>query len=146
MDFHHILVPVDMSEHARAALGAAADLARATGARLHLLHAHGLSEAEFRYLRYMSEGIEREVAQTSRRELEQWAERFAPDGVETELHTSALEPREAILAAADEVGADLIAMGTHGRSGLKRMLMGSVTEFVVRSAPCPVLTVRASGG
>ena len=43
---------------------------------------------------------------------------------------------------ARELGADLIVMGTHGRTGLRRLLMGSVAERVVREAPCPVLTVR----
>jgi nucleotide-binding universal stress UspA family protein len=47
------------------------------------------------------------------------------------------------LETADEYNADLIVMGTHGRSGIGRLLLGSVTEEVLRKAPCPVLTVKA---
>ena len=52
------------------------------------------------------------------------------------------EPALVILAVAQETGADLIVMGTHGRTGLRRLLMGSVAEQVVRKASCPVLTIR----
>jgi nucleotide-binding universal stress UspA family protein len=52
------------------------------------------------------------------------------------------DPRDVINEAAKELGADLIVMATHGRRGVSRMLLGSVTELVVRSAPCPVLCVR----
>jgi nucleotide-binding universal stress UspA family protein len=54
------------------------------------------------------------------------------------------DAREVIDNVAEKIGADLIAMGTHGRRGVKRMLLGSVAESVVRSAPCPVLTIRPS--
>lgn len=54
------------------------------------------------------------------------------------------EPADAILRAAHEVGSDLIVMGTHGRTGLDRFLLGSVAEAVLRRAHCPVVTVRAS--
>jgi universal stress protein A len=54
------------------------------------------------------------------------------------------DPAEVILAIAHEIGADLIIMGTHGRTGVDRLLMGSVAEQVVRKSPCPVLTVRAA--
>jgi universal stress protein A len=53
------------------------------------------------------------------------------------------DPRSVIEAAAKKLNADLIVMGTHGRRGLRRMLIGSVAESVVRNAPCPVLLVRA---
>jgi len=54
------------------------------------------------------------------------------------------DPREAILATVKEVGADLIIMGTHGRRGFARALIGSVAEAIVRASPAPVLTVRAA--
>jgi nucleotide-binding universal stress UspA family protein len=54
------------------------------------------------------------------------------------------EPASVILEVAREIGADLIVMGTHGRTGLRHLLMGSVAEQVVRGAPCPVLTLRTS--
>jgi nucleotide-binding universal stress UspA family protein len=54
------------------------------------------------------------------------------------------DPAQAINEAAAEIGADLIVMGTHGRTGLSRLLMGSVAEEVLRTAPCPVMTIRGS--
>jgi nucleotide-binding universal stress UspA family protein len=55
----------------------------------------------------------------------------------------AADPRDLILAAAARVDADLIVMGTHGRRGLSRFVLGSVAEDVVRRSPCPVLAVRS---
>ena len=52
------------------------------------------------------------------------------------------DARDVIDRVAELIGADLIVMGTHGRRGVRRMLLGSIAESVVRSAPCPVLTVR----
>jgi nucleotide-binding universal stress UspA family protein len=53
------------------------------------------------------------------------------------------DPAQEILHTAEETKADLIVMGTHGRTGLRRLLMGSVAEVVLRKAPCPVLTVKS---
>ena len=55
------------------------------------------------------------------------------------------DPADVILQTAEQIGCDLIVLGTHGRTGLRRLLMGSVAERVLRHAVCPVLTVRASG-
>jgi nucleotide-binding universal stress UspA family protein len=64
-------------------------------------------------------------------------------GVQTEEHLSPLFPPEGIAESAAEVGADLIVMGTRGLTGFKHVLLGSVAERTVRTAPCPVLTVKA---
>lgn len=61
---------------------------------------------------------------------------------EVEVVVRPLAIGEAIVARADELHADLIVMGTHGRTGVKRMVLGSVADHVVRHAPCPVLTMR----
>ncbi len=139
MPFHKILVPVDMSPHSRAALELAGELVQRTGGTIHLLNAYGLREGESAYRASMSPQVEAQVASNSERELSEWAKRFAPAGVK--MRVSPQEPRYAILEAAEELDADLIVMGTHGRTGIKHLLMGSIAEFVVRSAPCPVLTV-----
>jgi len=141
MPIRRILVPVDMSEYSRAALEVAAEIARGCGAELHLMNAYGLSSSDYPYIAYISPRMEREVVENSRRELEEWTKRFAPGDVSVEQHTSPKEPRLAVLAFAEEIGADLIVMGTHGRSGFKRMLLGSVAEHTVRASKCPVLTV-----
>ncbi len=139
MTFQTILVPVDMSDCSRLALESASELAKLSGGKLHLLYAYGLSPSEYPYLAYLSDQVEREVAKTANREIAEWAERFAPS--DAEIHTSPEDARRAILALAKELDADLVVMGTHGRSGIKKMLMGSVAEFILRSAECPVLTV-----
>ena len=141
MTIRRILVPVDMSEYSRAALEVACELARACQADLHLMHAYGLSSSDYPYMAYMSTDVERHVVENSRRELEEWSKRCVPGDLPPKLHTSPKEPRVAVLEAAEELEADLIVMGTHGRSGLKRVLLGSVAEYVVRSATRPVLTV-----
>ncbi|HEX2658474.1 MAG TPA: universal stress protein [Polyangia bacterium] len=61
---------------------------------------------------------------------------------EVEVVVRPLAIGESIVARADELHADLIVMGTHGRTGVKRMVLGSVADHVVRHAPCPVLTMR----
>jgi len=65
-----------------------------------------------------------------------------PDDIRAERRFARGDPAEQILRVANEIHADLIVMGTHGRTGLERLLMGSVAEQVLRQAPCPVLTVR----
>jgi nucleotide-binding universal stress UspA family protein len=64
------------------------------------------------------------------------------DDIDHEHRSLKGSPAEAIVDCAKEVGADFIVMGTHGRTGLARVLMGSVAEAVVRQAPCPVVTVK----
>jgi len=74
--------------------------------------------------------------------VERVAEQF--DGIETHTAVRTGTPHETILEYADEVGADMVVMSTHGRSGIDRFLIGSVTEKVVRLADVPILTVRAA--
>lgn len=82
------------------------------------------------------------AAAWAEKELSSWATAAADAGlsVQTLLRTGA--PHEVIVAAAVELGADLIVLGTHGRGGINRALLGSVADRVVRLAACPVLTVR----
>ena len=141
MTIRRILVPVDMSECSRTALEVASEIARACQAELHLLNAYGLSSSDYPYMAYMNSDVEHHVIENSRRELEEWSKRFAPGDLGAKLHSNSREPRVAILEVANALNADLIVMGTHGRSGLKRVLLGSVAEYVVRAAKRPVLTV-----
>jgi universal stress protein A len=143
--FTDILVPIDYSEPADAALRIAAGLARGTHGRL--LVAHMLppvyTMAEFPILPVDAEWIGEE-----RTRLESYVrERLEPDG---EVPAFAVEvlvdtPFLGIVRLAAERRVDLIVIGTHGRSGLKRLVLGSVAERVVRLAPCPVLTVHDAG-
>jgi nucleotide-binding universal stress UspA family protein len=82
---------------------------------------------------------EREI----RRYLDAIGERLAQAGATPIIEVSFTKPVDEILHYAKQYGADLIAMATHGRSGLARFLFGSVTENVLRQAPCPMLVVRS---
>ena len=140
--YETILVPTDGSTAARKAVRHALDLAARVGASIHALSvvdtggyaSIGASGGD------VSERL-REVAE----EAVEWvatAARDAEVGVETVIREGS--PPAEIVARAEAVGADLIVMGTHGRRGIDRYLLGSVTERVVRTAPVPVLTVRTA--
>ncbi len=133
-----ILVPTDFSENSQRALQVACSLARDHGAILVLSAAAPPPPPVTESLLQSSEypGL---VAAT-RRDLEGVAATVTYLAVET--HVLGGEPGPAIVAIANDCDADLIVMGTHGRSGLNRMLMGSVAEYVLRHARCPVLTMK----
>jgi len=134
-----LVVALDFSPGSRAALLCAADLATRSGATLHLLHADVL-------FRSSGDGAPPDGVPSST--LRMRIERFATDALtsldELDIKISVVRdvnPSSAILRYVVEVNADLLVMGTHGRSGLSRLLMGSVAGTCVASAPCPVLTV-----
>lgn len=140
-----ILVPTDFSEDAQAALEAAADCLGlgAEGTRVILLHVYHVP-AEYRSygptssFAKFTEG----VAASFRERLETLAAPLRAEGRAVEVVCIQGIPPEAIVREAEERGADLIAMGTHGRSGVAHLLLGSTAERVVQHARCPVLTVR----
>jgi nucleotide-binding universal stress UspA family protein len=132
-----VLHPTDFSEHSDHAFRFACSVARDYGARLVLVHVvppplvHGEVVARRQPDGY-HEQLARELDRLQPRDPETPVERLLKDG----------DPAAVILRVAEEVPCDLIVMGTHGRTGLGRLLMGSVAEQVVRRAPCPVLTVK----
>ena len=133
-----ILHPTDFSAGADTAFRFARALARDYGARLVVLHAAALPPAAIvGGVMIPAPSVEQEPI----REQLRWRLADAPD-VNGEARLAEGDAAPAILRAAKDVGADLIVMGTHGRTGLGRLLMGSVAEQVVRKATCPVLTVK----
>jgi nucleotide-binding universal stress UspA family protein len=138
-----ILVATDFSEQADHALEYAAKLAAQLDAKIHLVHAisvpaMGVSEMGVAYSSMMIESQTR-AAQAA---LDALAARYRDRVSLAPTRLEVGDARDAIDLVAEQIGADLIVMGTHGRRGVKRLLLGSVAEAVVRSAPCPVLTVR----
>ena len=138
-----ILVPTDLSENAEEALDYACELARTLGAKLHLLNVIavpvvGVPELGMALTSTMIDTMVKD----NQSALDQLAARKAhlADMAPTLLRTG--DARDVINQTAKEIGADLIVVGTHGRRGVTRVLLGSVAETVVRTAPCPVLTVR----
>jgi nucleotide-binding universal stress UspA family protein len=142
--FARILVPVDFSSASTAALATATRLARDLGAGLVLLHvtveAPLYSEPPFSGRRIRD--VYRGAAEWARRRLDELSRRARVAGLDVRTDVRAGVPHREIVARANAVRAGLIVMGTHGRGGVERSLLGSVADRVVRTAPCPVLTVR----
>jgi len=141
--FAQILVPVDYSEPADAALRLAAELARAFKGRLLVLHllpleVYGLGE----YPIVSGDGVR--LAEETERLQAHVREVLEPHGPlpAYEVEVTWGSPYLHIVELAIERRVDLIVIGTHGRTGIKHVLLGSVAEKTVRLAPCPVLTVR----
>lgn len=138
-----ILYPTDFSDFSNAALPAALRLAEKHGAELHLLHAQVLHADDEAVIERSYE----ELAREARADLEVMAEGGEVGAVRlVPVVRRGISAAPAILEYAAEEDVDLIAMGTHGRRGLRRVLLGSVAEEVVRAAGCPVLAVRREEG
>ena len=138
----NILVPTDLSDGAEQALDYACELARTLGAKVHLLNVIGIPVLGVPELgmALTSTMIDSMIAD-NQKALDELAAAKGADG-EVVLKTG--DARDLILQTVKELDVDLIVMGTHGRRGIRRALLGSVTESIVRSATCPVLTVRRS--
>ena len=136
---HKILHPTDFSAQSRAAFDVACSLARDYGAELIIVHVHRPEPI------FAPDGIAVNIPAEEPFELRAKLAKIIPEDPRTkfEHHLLEGEPAEEILRIAKSEGADLIVLGTHGSTGLYRLLMGSVAESVLRKAPCPVLTVRA---
>lgn len=140
---HCILVPIDLDDSAAQVLDYAVALAAKLGATLHVLHV----------VPWPLLGADVPVAITGTamdemmgRERQAFDELVATHTAKLPLGSATVktgDARTAILAAAEEHRVDLIAMGTHGRRGVSRLVLGSVAESVARAAPCPVLLVRS---
>ncbi len=146
--FRKILVATDFSEPSDAARRMAVELARRLGAELEIVHveeplpAYAFAEGPLPDLPRLQE----EVRSWAERELEQQAKEARDAGVPVTTAILVGTPANAIVETARTDGADLIVVGSHGRTGLERVLLGSVAERIVRNAPCPVLTVRNTPG
>lgn len=137
-----ILVPIDIADESMQALTVAQSLARDHGASLVLV---SVAPPPAQLMEPFLPGMEYPgVLAEARRQLDATAAGVVDLPVET--HVLGGEPGPAIVALANDCGADLIIMETHGRTGLNRMLMGSVAEYVLRHARCPVLTMKPGTG
>jgi type II secretory ATPase GspE/PulE/Tfp pilus assembly ATPase PilB-like protein/nucleotide-binding universal stress UspA family protein len=137
-DIRQILVPVDFSEYCSIASAKAWHLAEKHDANVHLLHV--LTETPYSFPTPESQ-------RTKVRRSQENLDRLLPPWGEMQQQVFRLvrmgNPYEQIIEYAQQKCIDLIIMGTHGRSGVSRAVLGSVADRVVRSAPCPVMTVRA---
>jgi universal stress protein A len=143
MDIRHILTPTDFSDYSKKAISDAFELARTFGATLSLLHVLEPSPylGEFT-LPTMGEELLGDLERQASAALAQ----VLPDAQEAKTEVTRAvaigSPSQKIVETAEAEHVDLIVMATHGRTGLSHLLIGSVAERVVRTAPCPVLTIR----
>ena len=129
--------PADFSERSQYALWLACALARDYGARLIIVHVAAAPTLAY------GEGVVPPSPEELRAAAKEQLDRLPVPHANVERRLEQGHAATEILRVAQKVNADLIIMGTHGRTGLGRLLMGSVAEQVVRHAPCPVLTVKA---
>jgi nucleotide-binding universal stress UspA family protein len=145
--FRRILHASDFSPASRPAFRRALDLARANRARLTLVHVYST------YIPMMGEGyvgsaqvydkMIADIRTDAQRRLDRLVTQARKNGVRAKGLLLDGIPHDRIVRAARSTRADLIVLGTHGRTGLGRLFLGSVAARVVTLAPCPVLTVRA---
>ncbi|HTT70506.1 MAG TPA: universal stress protein [Anaeromyxobacteraceae bacterium] len=136
-----ICCPVDFSDPSRRALAEAGYLAAALDGELTVIHVHEPDPAPVETLRpplaeqaSLRPGLERR--------LQAWAQEAGPAARPCASRVLVGNPTLEILRFVQAEGVDVLVMGTHGRKGLRHMLLGSVAERVIRDAPCPVLVVR----
>ena len=143
IDVERILVPVDFSDHARAVLEWAAHLAEEHGSQIFLLHVYHLP-VEFQQLEgaYLPADFWANVKSEAEQQLGSYADDLRGRGLEVEALVREGYPATVIIEEACTQRADLVVIGTHGHTGLKHLLLGSIAERVVQKAPCPVLTVK----
>ena len=145
LKLHNILCPTDFSEFSDRAIRYACELAEKFGSELHLLNvlqdynavAPGTGETFAPFTDWLPELRKQSQEQLAKLPGPEWAAK-----VKVHRTTRVGAPIDEITKYATERHIDLIVQGTHGRRGIKHMLLGSVAENIVRYAPCPVLTVR----
>jgi len=137
--YKRILNPVDFDDNSTATIDVAAQFARQNGGEVFLLHVLPMIGSPAGGPAYME--LYQEEVHKSNTHLEALARKHL-DGVKYEVSTDIGNTVELILSAEKERKADLIVIGTHGRTGLARILVGSVAEAVLRGAECPVLAFR----
>lgn len=136
--YERILIPTDGSEGATVAAGQAVELAYRFEAALHAIYVIDTETGMDTDI----EGVFEAFEEAGRKAVDSVIDLADNAGVESVVAEVAQgRPPEVILAYADEHDIDMIVMGTHGRTGIDRLLLGSVTEEVVRKSPVPVLTV-----
>ena len=142
--FKHILASTDLSPESFAAVQYAAHLAEGQGAKMTIVHVPQTTTLLFTDFAPPVDlmSLDRSIETAGREMLEGWVRRHMKANTGVRIVIRAGVTHEVICRAAEEAGASLIVMATHGRRGLGHVILGSVTERVLRDAPCPVLVVR----
>ena len=149
--FNHILVPLDESELSESALGYVHKIA-SEGSHVTLLTVIVPPDMSINTMYRVPgqpeipvdinyEGVERQLRVQAEEYLRAKAKQLAHTGAQVEILVQAGQPADLIVENAKELGVDVIVMATHGRSGISRWLLGSVTQKVLSAAPCPVFVI-----
>jgi nucleotide-binding universal stress UspA family protein len=144
-----ILVPTDLSENSQPAICLALSLAKALGSKVTFLYVWppeftfeaDMKASQDEHFKHVRDAVLAE----HKKALEDFVARYECGGVPVNCVLKSGPPFLEIIMTAKEIEADLILMGTHGRSGLAHVFIGSVAEKVVRRAHCPVMTVKPEG-
>ncbi len=140
-----ILVAVDFSEYAESVLDVAVEFAGQFNAELHLVHAFDVRiPLVTPYEVAIPTAFIEEAREAAASKLGALIRKVAAEGIPATSNLSEVPAASAIVDLAEELGVDLIIMGTRGHTGLKHVLLGSVAERTLRHAPCSVLTVKES--
>ncbi len=148
LTFKRILVPIDFSEHSKKTIACAIRLASRDGAMVQLLHVFQISDYVVTpFARRKQHTVQDKsqidaAEQEARESLAAFEKYVLSRGVKAESYIRVGYPFDEIVAMADHFEVDLIVIGSHGCSGIARLLVGSTAERVVEHAPCPVLVVK----
>jgi nucleotide-binding universal stress UspA family protein len=145
IDIQLILVPIDFSDQADAVIEWATHMAEEHSSKILLLHVYHLP-VEFQQLEgaYLPPDFWSNVKKEAEQQLATHTQQIRKHDVEVEALVREGYPATIIIEEAESHQANLIVIGTHGHTGLKHLLLGSIAERVVQKAPCPVLTVKGS--
>jgi universal stress protein A len=142
------LVPIDLSAHSKKTIEYATQLAALTGGNIKVLHVFQIPEypAALYHGLYLEHEPIRAHIEAAKREanaqLSLVADQIRAQGLEVEPLLRAGNPYEEIVSAAKEIGVDLIVIGSHGYTGIGRLLLGTTADRVLQYAPCPVLVIK----
>jgi nucleotide-binding universal stress UspA family protein len=137
-----ILCPVDFSDAARNAVRYACEFAKSMGSKVYLLNVvEPRPMAADLSMNYIP--LEEDLERAAGEDLDEILQEVKKSGIDAEADVMIGTPAEVILEQAGKLDVSLLIMGSHGKTGLSRLLMGSVAEVVVRKANCPVLIVKA---
>ena len=148
LTFRRILVPIDFSEHSKKTIACAIRLASRDDAMVQLLHVFKISDYVVTPFARRKQHTDQdksqvdEAEQGARESLAAFEQHVLSRGVKVESYIRVGYPFDEIVAMADHFNVDLIVIGSHGCSGIARLLVGSTAERVVEHAPCPVLVVK----
>jgi nucleotide-binding universal stress UspA family protein len=145
--FNHILCPTDLKERSDAAVKKAVQIAHQFGSKITLLNVHEefMDKEERQMLRVsvdkMKEKYKR-IAIESKEEMKTVIHRLHADDIEVDYLLHSGKPESVIVELAEQLGTDLIVIGTDGRDNVIDFVVGTITEHVINAAPCPVLVIH----